>query len=262
MFMDNVDIYSVKNQVKALKDQERVTLSQPINQNVDELKFFSYGGEYDNWEFFYKSSREIRGSTISSVTAVTFATLLTIPHWSAVFYVFPLICVLYVDFLGLLQWSGMKVNPVSYVTLVMAIGLLVDYLLHVLLRYYETPGNRQEKVIKVLRSMGSSVLMGGITTFLGTVPLAFSSSEIFTSVFIAFIALVVLGITHGLILLPVILGIVGTEDSTYGPEGSICKDSMAPSESDVSKEGEGGKAAVIGNSEGGSNGEEEDDMFV
>ena len=97
----------------------------------------------------------------------------------------------------------------------MAIGLLVDYLLHVLLRYYETPGNRQEKVIKVLRSMGSSVMMGGITTFLGTIPLAFSSSEIFTTVFIAFITLVVLGISHGLILLPVILSIIGPEDTVY-----------------------------------------------
>jgi Niemann-Pick C1 protein len=106
--------------------------------------------------------------------------------------------------------------------------------------------------------------MGGITTFLGTVPLAFSSSEIFTSVFIAFIALVVLGITHGLILLPVILSIFGTEDSTYRPKGTICKDSMTPTESEASEEDECGKAGAIGKIEAGSNEceEEEDDMFV
>lgn len=215
IYMDNVDIYNVKNQVKALKDQEKVSTSQEVNQGVGELRFFTYDGNYDIWQFFYQSSKEIRGTTISSVAAVTFATLILIPHWTAVFFAFPLICILYIDFLGVLQWAGVKVNPVSYVTLVMAIGLLVDYLLHILLRYYETPGNRQEKVIEVLRSMGSSVLMGGITTFLGTIPLAFSSSEIFTTVFIAFITLVVLGISHGLILLPVLLSIFGPEDTVY-----------------------------------------------
>ena len=249
IYMDNVDIYSVKNQVKALKDQERVSTSQPINQGAAELNFFTYGGDYDIWEFFYKSSKEIRGTTISSIAAVIFATLILIPHWTAILFASPLICMLYVDFLGVLQWAGVKVNPVSYVTLVMAIGLLVDYLLHVLLRYYETPGNRQEKVIEVLRSMGSSVLMGGITTFLGTIPLAFSSSEIFTTVFIAFIALVVLGITHGLILLPVLLSIVGPEDTVY--MGSMTETERTDHSKSVSVE----KSGVVDD-------EEDDEMYA
>jgi hypothetical protein len=46
----------------------------------------------------------------------------------------------------------------------MSIGLLVDFLLHVLLRYYECPGTRYEKTVETLRTMGSSVLIGGITT--------------------------------------------------------------------------------------------------
>ena len=252
IYMDNVDIYNVKNQVKALKDQEKVSTSQPINQGEDELKFFTYGGDYDIWEFFYKSSKEIRGTTICSVAAVTFATLMIIPHWTAVFFAFPLICVLYIDFLGVLQWAGVKVNPVSYVTLVMAIGLLVDYLLHVLLRYYETPGTRQEKVIEVLRSMGSSVMMGGITTFLGTIPLAFSSSEIFTTVFIAFITLVVLGISHGLILLPVILSILGPEDTVY--MGSM----KEKPRTDI----ENGKKAVISKDDIVEEDDDEDEMYA
>jgi Niemann-Pick C1 protein len=205
VYMDRVDMKDVKNQTKALREQEHVSVAQPINHGAGALKFFTYDGNYNIWQFYYQSSKEIRGTTISSVAAVTFATLVFIPHWTAVFFAFPLIVALYIDFLGVLQWAGVKVNPVSYVTIVMAIGLLVDYLLHVLLRFYETPGNRKEKVVEVLRTMGSSVLMGGVTTFLGTLPLAFSTSKIFTTVFVAFLALVVLGITHGLILLPVLL---------------------------------------------------------
>jgi patched domain-containing protein len=47
---------------------------------------------------------------------------------------------------------------------------------------------------------------------LGTLPLAFSTSDIFQTVFIAFLALVVLGVSHGLLLLPVILSFIGPED--------------------------------------------------
>jgi predicted RND superfamily exporter protein len=65
------------------------------------------------------------------------------------------------------------VDAVSYVTMVMSIGLLVDFIMHVLLRYYEINGDRETKTKEMLRTMGSSVLiLGGISTFLGVVPLA------------------------------------------------------------------------------------------
>jgi Niemann-Pick C1 protein len=248
VYMDRVDMKDVKNQTKALREQEHVSVAQPINHGAGALKFFTYDGNYNIWQFYYQSSKEIRGTTISSVAAVTFATLVFIPHWTAVFFAFPLIVALYIDFLGVLQWAGVKVNPVSYVTIVMAIGLLVDYLLHVLLRFYETPGNRKEKVVEVLRTMGSSVLMGGVTTFLGTLPLAFSTSKIFTTVFVAFLALVVLGITHGLILLPVLLCRFGPEDQvrmgSLTSENTKHSNNVKSSETTTATDPSGRSAAV------------------
>ncbi len=49
-------------------------------------------------------------------------TLFLVPHWSAALFVLPLISVLYIDLLGVLQWAGIAINPVSYITLVMSIG--------------------------------------------------------------------------------------------------------------------------------------------
>jgi predicted RND superfamily exporter protein len=118
-----------------------------------------------------------------------------------------------------MQLFGIHVNAVSYIALVMSIGLLVDYIMHVLLRYYESSGNRKDKTVEMLKTMGASVFIGGLSAFLGILPLAFSSSEIFTSAIflsLSFLGLVTLGCAHGLILVPVIL-------STFSPEDEIRK---------------------------------------
>ena len=99
---------------------------------------------------------------------------------------------------------------VSYVALVMSIGLLVDFIMHIALRYYEsTKSGRVEKTKDVLRTMGASVLLGGVSTFLGVMPLAIASNDIFHTIFLTFVGIVVLGISHGLILLPVVLSLMG-----------------------------------------------------
>ena len=61
----------------------------------------------------------------------------------------------------------------------------------------------------MLSTVGSSVLLGGLSTLFGTLPLAFTSSEVFYTVFVGFVAICVLGLSHGIILLPVLLSLVG-----------------------------------------------------
>lgn len=163
-------------------------------------------------EFYAASVEELILTTILGVVSVTIVALLFIPHYTAALFVLPMISILYVDLLGVMQWGGVTIDPVSYVTCVMSIGLLVDFIIHVLLRYYECPGNRREKTVAMLKSMGVSILTGGLSTFLGTMLLAFSTSTIFRTIFIAFVGLSTLGVAHGLIVLPVVLSMIGPED--------------------------------------------------
>jgi predicted RND superfamily exporter protein len=146
------------------------------------------------------------------VVAIGIVCLLFIPHWSAVCIVVPLISVLVIELLGVLQWAGQHIDVVTYVAIFMALGLLVDYIIHVLFRFYECEGNRREKTLEMLRTMGTSILLGGLSTLLGTLPLAFCSSAILRSAFIAALGMITLGLGHGLILLPVLLSMFGTEE--------------------------------------------------
>lgn len=209
--MDGVDWDIVTEQIDALHDQRDVTKAQAINKGRDDWAFFTYFGGYDIWELYATSVVEIIKTTIIGVFAVTGVSLILIPHWSAPLFVFPFICLLYIDLLGWIQIMGLEVNAVTYIGMVMSIGLLVDFVMHILLRYYESSGTRIEKTVTTLETMGSSIFLGGISSLLGTMALAASASSIFFSVFVVFFGLVVLGILHGLIFLPIIL-------STFGPE--------------------------------------------
>jgi Niemann-Pick C1 protein len=71
-----------------------------------------------------------------------------------------------------------------------------------------------------------SILIGGTSTFLGVVPLAFSTSDIFFTIFIIFMGLVVLGVSHGLILLPVVLSLIGPVENVTKKVKSLESDEL------------------------------------
>jgi len=128
---------------------------------------------------------------------------------------------LHSDHLGLLQIAGVSIKGVSYIATVMSIGLLVDFLIHVLIRYYEsTETIRIEKVRDTLKTVGVSVLIGNMSTFLGVIPLVFSASDVFFTIYVSFMGLIVVGAAHGLILLPVLLSIMGPNSTiTFESDG-------------------------------------------
>ena len=146
---------------------------------------------------------------------MSFLALLFIPHWTAVLFVGPIVAILYIDLLGFIQICGIHVNPVMYISTVMSIGLMVDFVMHVTLMYVETKGHtsRTQKTKDTMETIGASVLLGGFSTLIGVLPLALSTSEIFWTTFVIFFGLVLFGLLHGLVLLPVLLSMFGPLDS-------------------------------------------------
>ena len=115
--MDNVDQEDVVLQVDALEAQREVTSRQPVNQGRKDWAFFNFDQLYFIWEFYAAAPDELRLTTILGIVAVTAISFVLIPHWSAALFVFPMISILYVDLLGVLQFAGLHVNAVSYISL-------------------------------------------------------------------------------------------------------------------------------------------------
>jgi len=206
----DIDQDDVNAQIDAILNQRSVSEAQEKNKNQEDFDFFTFDTLYYIWEFYAVALQELLLSAIIGIATVSIVALFFIPHISAILFIFPLIAVLYVDMLGILQLAGLHINAVSYVSLTVSIGLLVDFLMHILLRYYEAePDTRKEKVKDTLKTMGLSVFVGAASTLFGVVPLGFSQSEIFSTIFFSFLGLVTLGAGHGLILLPALLNLCG-----------------------------------------------------
>lgn len=125
-----------------------------------------------------------------------------------------LVCVLVVglviiDILGLTNFSGVNLNSVSVITLVLCTGISVDFIVHIARSFLEQVGTRDERAIESLRTMGPPVFYAGFSTFVAIIILSGAKSYIFRVLFLGFLFLTVMGFLHGLILTPLILSLVG-----------------------------------------------------
>lgn len=211
--LDNVEEEDVQEVVDVLELQRSISKSQTVNRGKDDWSFFMFSEDFLIWDFYRVSPDEVRLTAIVGTVSVAFLALIFIPHWSAIFFVAPMAAILYIDLLGFMEICGIHVNPIMYISTVMSIGLMVDFLMHIALRYFESKGEtREEKTKATLETIGASVFIGGFSTLIGVLPLALSESEIFWTTFVIFFGLVLLGLLHGLILLPVLLSIFGPLD--------------------------------------------------
>ncbi|KAL7549228.1 hypothetical protein ACHAWF_012501 [Thalassiosira exigua] len=212
--MTKVQGDSIEESVQFVNWEQNLTSSQEVNKGLDEWKFFTFSPLFYIWEFFSNCPKEFASSIIIGVVAVTLLAVLFVPHWTSAFYVGGVMTMVTLDLLGFMRFFGVTVGPVSYVICVMSIGLMVDHVLHVVVRYMEIAStDRKQRSQETLETIGASLLLGGASTFIGILPVSFSTSETFMTVFIIFCGLILLGVLHGLMFIPCVLSIIGTRDS-------------------------------------------------
>ncbi|CAG0885312.1 unnamed protein product [Darwinula stevensoni] len=169
---------------------------------------------YLNWETDDVIQTELYRNLAFGLLCVFFMTLLLIANIHTSLMVFLCVLMTMVNMAGLMHWWGLTIDTVSSLSLILAIGLSVDYSAHVGHTFMTCQGTREERAEKTLATIGPAVFHGGFSTFLAFILLCRTDSHVFSTFFKIFFGVVIFGLYHGLCFLPVILSLVGP--SPYG----------------------------------------------
>ncbi|XP_052775868.1 protein patched homolog 3-like isoform X2 [Mya arenaria] len=180
---------------------------------------FSYGFKYLNNE----TNRVLKGELYRNLAlaglCVFIVTLLLISNlWTSIL-VFSCVAFTVIDVTGTLQFWDVTIDTATSILITLSVGLAVDYSAHVGHMFMTLLGDREDRAKATLCSIGPAVLNGGLSTFLAFVLLANSTSYGFMLFFRVFMTVVIFGLYHGLVYLPVILSWVGP--SPYPSEAKM-----------------------------------------
>jgi len=114
-----------------------------------------------------------------------------------------------VDIFGMMYAMDVRLGSISVLALTISIGLSVDYCAHIGIAFSFATGSRAHRVREALLEIGPSVLKGATSTLIGILSLYWARSFLFQSFFKVMVCAVLLGLTHALILFPVLLFYLG-----------------------------------------------------
>lgn len=204
-----------------------LTLREDITEK-SELDAFPINRFFIYFEQYAITSRETVRNLLIAALAVLVVTSPFLMDCTVTFLVVLNFVALICELFGLMVIWNVSLNSVSMIILVMAIGFAVDYSAHIAHAYITSDeATSNGRVVDALSTLGASVFMGGFSTFLGMVVLSFAASEIFRIFFKMFFGIVVLGLFHGLCVLPVYLSLLWWRPSVitrpHSPENTIKK---------------------------------------
>merc|ERR1719228_1457070 len=189
----------------------RSTVTQVIDSAGSPYRF-SHCKVYAAWETDEIIGYELWRNIGLAMICVFVVTLLLLCNIQICIMVILLVVFTLTDIVGFLHFWGITIDIISCVNIVLAIGLCVDYSVHIGHAFLIAQGSPQEKAVEAIETIGPAVFNGGLTTFLALVLCSLSTSHVFITFFKVFALTVIFGLFHGLVLFPVVLSIIGPKD--------------------------------------------------
>ncbi|KAJ8306408.1 hypothetical protein KUTeg_016953 [Tegillarca granosa] len=194
---------SSKEEIEAMDN------TQSIINSIFGGDCFAYSEVYNLYETNRVIQTELYRNLGIAMCCVFVVTLILIANFVTSLMVFSCVFLTLINVGGFLHFMGLTIDTCTSIILILSVGLAVDYSEHIGVCFMRMTGTRNERVKSTLSEMGVAVFNGGISTFLAFIVVAFSKSYVFTTFFKVFFLIVLFGLFHGLVYLPILLSLFG-----------------------------------------------------
>ncbi|GMH39728.1 hypothetical protein BSKO_07626 [Bryopsis sp. KO-2023] len=177
---------------------------------------FAYGSVYVEYEQYKAIGREAITNLGLALLMVLLIVVILLVNPLASIITFVCVALVVVELVGFMYFWGATIDNVIVIFLVISLGLSVDYAVHIAHAFLASTGTANERMIKALVQLGPAVFHGAMSTFMAVLVLSLSESYIFETFFRSLFLCVILGLAHGIILLPVALSILAPKSQSSG----------------------------------------------
>lgn len=177
---------------------------------------FAYGSNYVQVEQYKAIGREAITNIGLALLMVLVIVVILLVNPLASIITFLCVALVVIELVGFMHFWGASVDNVVVIFLVISLGLSVDYAVHIAHAFLAMSGTPNERMVKALAEIGPAVFHGAMSTFIAVLVLSLSQSYVFESFFRSLFLCVLLGLGHGIILLPVALSILAPSTQSSG----------------------------------------------
>ncbi|CAH3129517.1 unnamed protein product [Pocillopora meandrina] len=166
------------------------------------------------WEQYIWLGKHLM-TAVAIVLSASFVVMAVIlcNFWAAMLIVIVLVMIT-VEVYGFMGLAGIKLSAVPAVTLILSVGVGVEFTVHMCMKFLTSTGDRNQRMQRAVEYVFSPVVDGAVSTLLGVIMLAGSDFDFIVRYFFNLLAaLIVIGTLNGLVFLPVLLSLAGP-----GPE--------------------------------------------
>lgn len=197
-------------------DTMRRDVETIFGEGSGDANVFPFSNEMLYWEEMGVIDHELTRNLVICGGIIVILVCALIPQPRIAFIVAGVIVASIVEVVGMAHYWGVTVNGVATIYILICVGLAVDYAAHIAHCFKDSSGNSETRSIKSLERIGPSVFHALISTVMAIIVIGFSKSYIFKVFFKVIFLVTTIAGSHGLVLLPALLAVVGGDKSEAG----------------------------------------------
>ena len=231
-----------------LKDsQKQGNMMQRMRAIADKADLSAF--PYNPYFVFFEQYVVILSATVQTVgiavAAMTVITIIFMPYPILVVLVMVTMVMILVGIFGFMFYWDISLSSITMIQLVMTVGFSVDFSAHICHGFISVSGeSRMERVYKSLERTGGPIINAAFSSIVGILMLLASSGYIFRTFFKLMFLVMLFGLLHSVLFLPVLLSLIGPKpadhddnaaddekhESKSNNENNITNDSLPPAD--------------------------------